>query len=28
LIRGDLSVYLYLTDTGQSAVAYVENNKP
>lgn len=23
LVRGDLSVYLYLTSTGQSAVAYV-----
>ena len=28
LARGDLSVYLYLTSTGQSAVAYVNNKEP
>lgn len=27
LVRGDLSVYLYLTNTGQSVVAYVESDE-
>ena len=27
LVRGGLSVYLYLTDTGQSVVAYVKSKE-